>query len=87
MRSSIIQVGVVVLVVIAAVGGTAILVSDTPLRRLCRTDCWLNDLLFGMFGELRGKQMLALLWYVAAVLLAILALRIRKSRSSTRRDR
>lgn len=85
MRSSIIWGGVVVLAVIAVVGGTAILVSDTPLRQLCRTDCWLNDLLFAMFGETRGKQVLAILWYAVAVLLATLALRMRKPQTSAHR--
>lgn len=82
MRASIIRGGVAALAVIAAVGGAAILVSDTPLRQLCRTDCWLNDFLYAMFGEKRGKRALAALWFAAAVLLAALALRMCNSRTS-----
>lgn len=85
MRGSIIRSGVIVLAITAVVGGTAILISDMPLRQLCRTDCWLNDLLFAMFGETRGKPALAILWCAAAVLLATLALRMRKPQTSAHR--
>lgn len=67
--------------------GVTILVSDTPLRQLCRTDCWLNEILFVMFGETRGKQALAILWCLVATLLAALALRMSTSQTSARRKR
>lgn len=66
---------------IALLGAGAILASPQPVRSLCRTSCWFNDLLFVLFGEGGGKLGLAMGWLGAAILLAVLAYRMRSKPS------
>ena len=77
MNARFLKYGLYVLVVIAIMGGTVISITDAPLRSLCRKDCWLNGMLSMLLGEQNGKYLLAGLWYGVAILLLILALKIK----------
>lgn len=35
--------------------GVGIWITDKPLMSLCRRHCWINALLYGVFGEFYGK--------------------------------
>jgi len=61
---------------VAFLGAGAIFTSSQSVQSLCRTSCWLNDLLFVLFGEAGGKIGLSIGWLMAAVILAILAYRM-----------
>ena len=77
------------MMVFSAIGfmvGTGILVTDDPLRSLCQKGCWLNYFLYALFGEQGSKTALGVLWYSAAGLCLVFALKLRmksarKSRS------
>jgi hypothetical protein len=47
-----------VLGIFAVVTGVGIWVTDESLMHLCRRQCWLNSLLYGLFGEYYGKLIL-----------------------------
>lgn len=50
LRFSMILVGVFLLVT-----GVGVWVTNEPLMSLCRQHCWVNALLYGIFGEFYGK--------------------------------
>jgi hypothetical protein len=67
------------MMVFAGVGmlvGTGVLATDRSLMSLCQKGCWLNSLLFAMFGEALGKVAFASIWYGLAALACIVAIRI-----------
>ena len=46
-------------------GGT--MVTSGSVRLMCRTNCWINDLLFVAFGDQGGKLVLGALWICGAL--------------------
>lgn len=58
--------------------GTGVLASDKSLLSLCQKGCWLNSILYALFGERGGKLAFATVWYLSAALVFFLALNIRK---------
>ena len=68
------------MMIFAAIGfmvGTGILISDSPLNALCQKGCWLNYFLYALLGEKAGKTALAVLWYLAAGLCVVFAVKVR----------
>ena len=41
--------------IFSIITGAGVLVTDEPLMHLCRRGCWINSLLYGVFGEFYGK--------------------------------
>lgn len=41
--------------VFSIITGMGILITDEPLMQLCRRGCWINSLLYGIFGDYYGK--------------------------------
>lgn len=72
--------------IIGFIVGSGILVTDNPLRSLCQKGCWLNYFLFTLFGERGGKTALAGLWYLAAGLCLVFALRLKMKGSHKSRS-
>jgi hypothetical protein len=67
------------MMIFAGVGvliGTGVLTTDRSLTSLCQKGCWLNSLLFAMFGETMGKVTLASIWYGLAALALSTGIRI-----------
>ena len=56
------------------------MVSTDPLRRFCRTDCWLNGLLLAVFGEEIGKVILGSMWIIGGLCFFYMATRLRNKR-------
>ena len=74
------------MMVLSAIGfvvGTGIIITDSPLNSLCQR-CWLNYLLYALFGEQWGKTVLGALWYLVAGSFFIIAL---KARIKNKRNR
>ena len=67
-----------VLAAIALLGAAGILASTQSVRSLCRTSCWLNDLLFVFLGNAGGKVGLAMVWLATSVVVGFCAYRLRR---------
>jgi len=74
---SVLRWGLWIVSAIAFLGAGAIFTSSQPVQSLCRTNCWFNDFLFVLFGEIGGKIGLSICWLIAAITLMALAYRIR----------
>ena len=60
--------------------GSAVLVTNQSLLALCQRGCWLNSFLFAVFGDQGGKIVYAMIWYLAAGVIAFFSWRLgRKS--------
>lgn len=77
--------GFIFAVICILVGG-GILVSEESLRLMCRTSCWLNELLFAAFGDRGGKLVLGSLWLAGGAWFMYQALRQRKRRTEAIED-
>lgn len=73
MGAAFLRIGIYAAALIGMLGGLSVLVSDQPLRSICRTSCWLNDLLSIIFGERAGKLALSGLWFAASLWLVWVA--------------
>jgi len=78
MGTAFLRAGIYAAALIGVLGGLSILGSDQPLRSICRTSCWLNDLLSIIFGERAGKLALSGLWFAASLWLVGLARKLSK---------
>ena len=47
--------------------GAGIWISEDSLRMMCRIDCWINEILYILFGEGTGKVILGLLWILGGI--------------------
>jgi hypothetical protein len=72
--------GAVILAVFAALAGVSSLASEVSALYQCRKSCWLNGVLFALFGEAGARYALAALWFVMAGLFAWLAYRSKRGR-------
>jgi hypothetical protein len=74
--------------IVAFGGGLAIALSPQPLMGLCRNSCWINSLLFAMFGDEQGKRALGFLWFSAGCAVSMfLLMRPRSDVSREVKDR
>jgi uncharacterized PurR-regulated membrane protein YhhQ (DUF165 family) len=53
--------------------GLGFFAADVPVTRMCRRDCWFNDLLNLLFGDRVAKILIGALFMVFAVMLIRLA--------------
>lgn len=57
------------LVIYACIGllmGTGVLLSEKSLLAMCQKHCTVNSIFYSIFGESRGRAMLALLFYITS---------------------
>jgi hypothetical protein len=59
--------GLIIALILMMVG-VGVAVSTEPLQRICRTSCWINDILFVALGDRGGKLALGLVWFSAGLL-------------------
>jgi hypothetical protein len=64
----------IVFALICLIIGGGTMVSDAPLQRLCRTDCWFNYLLLAIGGDSFGKFVLGSIWIAGGLWLLYKAL-------------
>jgi hypothetical protein len=66
--------------------GIGVGTSSEPLQRMCRTSCWINDILFVSVGDDLGKIALGLLWFSAGSLILFLMWRSSPNKKSNQAD-
>ena len=66
--------------------GIGVGTSSEPLQRMCRTSCWINDILFVSVGDDLGKIALGLLWFSAGSLILFLMWRSSPNKENNQAD-
>lgn len=59
--------------------GLGFFAADVPVTRMCRRDCWLNEVLNLLFGDRIAKVVIGSLFLVLAGVLIKFAARVRSS--------
>lgn len=65
--------------VLAVLTGAGILVSNVPVRSICRKDGWLNDFLLVLFEHGRARLGLACVWFLAGLWIAYVGYRVQRN--------
>lgn len=73
-----IQIGIWLIALASLAGALVTLISDESILSQCSKSCWLNSLLFGLFGEVGARIGVALAWLAVAGFCALVASRRKK---------
>jgi hypothetical protein len=74
----ILLIGAWVFPVLAVLAAINTLVTDRSARFLCRRSCWINELLYGLFGDDGAKIGLAIMYFTISVFGFFLAYRMQR---------
>ena len=72
--------GLWVFSVLALLSALYTLVANESVRVQCQKSCWLNNFLFGVFGESGARVTLAFIWVAVAALIGNFAYQLQRKK-------